>query len=179
MKHKKEGCSYFIDGNSSSKMGIFGKLWLLRIRICCHDSDYLTDSGNPEFERVEIMRSTLEKTGLPSHLALRDSLVGGHRRPLTNNPLLRLTVHHSLHSLWWPTDLWCCSQVYPTPSKTHQSGRESLVARLKVGWNRYRYIANVRHVSSRGLHSLFRSASIEIQNQIMLCLRLRLLNYVT
>ena len=26
-------------------MGIFGRQWLLRIRICCHDSDYLTDSG--------------------------------------------------------------------------------------------------------------------------------------
>ena len=27
-------------------MGIFGRQWLLKIRFCCHDSDYLTGSGS-------------------------------------------------------------------------------------------------------------------------------------
>ena len=31
--------------NSSSQMGRNCRQWLLKIRICCHDSDYLSDSG--------------------------------------------------------------------------------------------------------------------------------------
>ena len=34
-----------MEENSSSQMGRFCSQWLLKIRICCHDSDYLSDSG--------------------------------------------------------------------------------------------------------------------------------------
>ena len=34
-----------MEENSSSQMGRFCRQWLLEIRICCHDSDYLSDSG--------------------------------------------------------------------------------------------------------------------------------------
>ena len=34
-----------MEENSSSQMGRFCRQWLLKIRICCHNSDYLTDSG--------------------------------------------------------------------------------------------------------------------------------------
>ena len=43
-KHKKEG-SKCMGENSSSQMGRFCRQWQLKIRICCHDSDYLSDSG--------------------------------------------------------------------------------------------------------------------------------------
>ena len=33
-------------------MGIFGRQWLLRIRICCHDSEYLTDSGSKNSKKL-------------------------------------------------------------------------------------------------------------------------------
>ena len=42
---KKEGCKC-MEENSSSQMGRFCRQWLLKIRICCHDSDYLSDSGS-------------------------------------------------------------------------------------------------------------------------------------
>ena len=35
-----------MEENSSSQMGRFCRQWLLKIRICCHDSDYLSDSGS-------------------------------------------------------------------------------------------------------------------------------------
>ena len=34
-----------MEENSSSQMGRFCRQWQLKIRICCHDSDYLSDSG--------------------------------------------------------------------------------------------------------------------------------------
>ena len=34
-----------MEENSSYQMGRFCRQWPLKIRICCHDSEYLSDSG--------------------------------------------------------------------------------------------------------------------------------------
>ena len=52
MKHiKNEGCNC-MEENSSRQMGRFCRQWLLKIRICCHDLEYLSDSGTMYFSQA-------------------------------------------------------------------------------------------------------------------------------